>query len=101
VKAKTLVNKMLESDDNIDPKAYLMSLRSKRDVVQEIIKKYAVRHTWQDYNRLLITFTKDVRLTNAFFNAGVEPASVIGISGGSKNSRLLYLWADGDLDRLI
>ena len=101
--AKAIVNKLMEddADDAADPKAYAMSLRRKRDIVQEVVKKYAVRHTWQDYNRLLITFPRDVRFGIALHNAGVPPASSIGISGGSKNYRMLYLWNNGDLDRLV
>ena len=103
--AKSVVNKLLEAgedeDKDIDPKTYMMALRHKRDIVQELVKKYAVRHTWQDYNRLLITFPKDVRFGIALHNANVPPASSIGISGGSKNNRMLYLWREGDLDRLV
>ena len=101
MKASTIVNKLLEGDEDIDPKAYAMALRRKRDVVQDLIKKYAVRHTWQDYNRLLITFPKDVRFGIALHNAGVPPSNSIGVSGGSKNNRMLYLWDHGDLDKLI
>ena len=102
MKAKAVVDKLLETpEDAVDPKAYAMALRRKRDVVQELVKKYAVRHTWQDYNRLLITFPKDVRFGIALHNAGVAPANSIGVSGGSKNYRMLYLWNDGDLDKLI
>ena len=101
--AATVVNKLLETDadDAADPKAYAMALRRKRDIVQELVKKYAVRHTWQDFNRLLITFPKDVRFEIALYNANVPPASSIGISGGSKNNRMLYLWNSGDLDTLV
>ena len=102
-----VVDKLLEADPlvdpdaDVDPKAYAMTMRRKRDIVQEIIKKYAVRHTWQDWNRLLITFPKDVRFEIALHNAKVPPASSIGVSGGSKNYRMLYLWNEGDLDRLV
>lgn len=91
----------VDPDADVDPKAYAMTLRRKRDIVQELVKKYAVRHTWQDYNRLLITFPKDVRFGIALHNANVPPASSIGVSGGSKNNRMLYLWNEGDLDTLI
>lgn len=101
MKAKQVVDKLLEADELVDPKAYAMGLRRKRDVVQEIVKKYAVRHTWQDYNRLVVTYPKNVRFGIALFNANVPPASIIGISGGSKNNRSLYLWNEGDLDSFI
>lgn len=102
MKATSVVNRLLETpEDDVDPKAYVMAMRRKRDIVQELVKKYAVRHTWQDYNRLLITFPKDVRFGIALHNAGVPPASSIGVSGGSKNNRMLYLWNHGDLDKLI
>lgn len=100
MKAQTVVNKLLEADE-FDPKSYLMALERKRDIVQRLVKKYAVRHSWQDPNRLLITFPKDVRFGIALHNHGVSPASSIGISGGSKNYRMMYLWADGDLDSLV
>lgn len=108
MKARIIVDKLLEADPpavdpdaDVDPKAYAMTLRRKRDIVQELIKKYAVRFTWQDWNRLLITFPKDVRFEIALHNANVPPASSIGISGGSKNNRMLYLWNEGDLDKLV
>lgn len=103
VTATSVVNKLLEADPDadLDPKAYAMALRRKRDVVQDLIKKYAVRHTWQDYNRLCITFPKDVRFEIALHNANVPPASSIGISGGSKNYRMLYIWNSGDLDSFV
>jgi len=101
VTAKSVVNKLLEAEDDVDPKAYLMAMRRKRDIVQELVKKYAVRHSWQDLNRLLITFPKDVRFEIALHNANVPPDVAIGVSGGSKNYRMMYLWKEGDLDRLV
>ena len=112
MKAKAIVNKLLDNDADVDPEAYVAALRRKRDVVQKLIKNYAIRHTWQDsancasrnrasVDRLLITFPKDVRFGIALHNHGVSPVSSICISGGSKNNRMLYIWNDGDLDSLI
>ncbi|MCW5550878.1 MAG: hypothetical protein KIS67_01800 [Verrucomicrobiae bacterium] len=36
--ATIIVNKLLEAEDDLDPKAYMMSLRRKRAVVQERIR---------------------------------------------------------------
>jgi hypothetical protein len=101
VTAKSVVDRIIEDEDDVDPTTYLMSLRRKRDVVKQLIQKYAVKHTWQDPNRLAITFPKDVRFGIALHNHGVAPANTIGISGGVKNTRMLYLWNEGDLDTLI
>ena len=63
--AKTVVDHLIEDEDDVDPKEYLLSLQRKRDVVQRLIKKYGVKHSWQDPNRLAITYPKDVRFSIA------------------------------------
>lgn len=99
--AAAVVNKLLEAVDDMDPKAYMMGLKTKRETVLALVRKYAVRHQWSfgdNCERLLITFPKEVDLTALLTRAGAPPASVTGITGGSKNHRLSYLWRRGDLD---
>lgn len=98
-----VVNKLLEAEDDVDPKAYMMALRRKRDVVQELIKRYAVRHRW-DYDRgerVAVTFPKDLDFKKLLADHGVPCANVMGISGGNKNHRLQFYWNAGELDGLI
>jgi len=99
--SQRIVDKLMESDDDVDPKSYIMALQRKRDIVKALVKKYAVRHSWQDPNRLLITYPKDVRFGIVLHNHNVSPQSSIGISGGSKNHRMMFLWAPGELDKLV
>jgi hypothetical protein len=100
--AAAVVNKLLEAVDDMDPKAYMMGLKTKREAVLALVRKYAVRHQWEfgteGYERLLITFPKEVDFTARLKRAGAPPFSVVGITGGSKNYRLSYLWPRSDLD---
>jgi len=103
VKARAVVNKLLESDEDVDPKDYMMSLRRKRDIVKALVAKYAVRHRWEyrtDVEVLLITFPKEIDFEHLLNRNGVAPANTMGISGGSKNYRLQFMWDRGYLDKL-
>ena len=103
VTAKMVVNKLLESDEDVDPKTYMMSLRCKRDIVKALVAQYAVRHRWEhrpDTEVLLITFPKEVDFEHLLNRSGVAPANTMGISGGSKNYRLQFMWDKGYLDKL-
>jgi hypothetical protein len=98
-----IVKTLLEAEDDVDPKAYIMTLRRKRDVVQELIKRYAVRHRW-DFDqgeRVAVTFPKDLNFKKLLADHGVPCANVMGISGGNKNHRLQFYWKAGELDGLV
>lgn len=110
--AKVVVNKLLEMDADIDPaldadidpKAYAMALQQKRDIVKALVAKYAVRHRWehrQDSEVLLITFPKEIDFEHLLNRSGVAPANTMGISGGSKNYRLQFMWDKEYLDKLV
>lgn len=101
----TVVNKLLETDNPDDPRAYVgyyvKSLRQKRDIVVELLKQYAVRKRWLDYNRVSVTFPKTINLQYIFRQHGVPARSVTGISNSVNNYHLQFYWADGDLDSFI
>ena len=108
VTAEAIVDKLIESDAadtgaDVDPKAYMMSLRRKRDVVQALIKRFAVSHRWGFGfgDRVAVTFPKELNFKQLLADYGVAPTNVMGISGGSKNYRLEFYWEPGDLDTLV
>lgn len=104
MKAKAIVNKLLEDEEPIDPKAYAMGLRRKRDVVQDLIKRYAVHHRWDFHGsgqQVAVTFPKDLDFKKLLFDHGVGPDSTVGISGGSKNHRLQFYWKTGELEKFV
>jgi hypothetical protein len=99
-----IVQHLLESDDDVDPKAYMMSLRRKRDVVIELVRSFGVRNRWEfttQSERLNITYPKEISFSALLRKHGVTPAGAVGISGGSKNCRLSFWWHPGELDTLV
>lgn len=102
--ATAVVQHLLDSDDDLDPKAYLMALRLKRDIVNQLVYNHAVRHTWTHdggCDRLNITYPKDVPFGVLLRAYGVPPSGTVGISGGSKNYRMSFWWHPGELDTLV
>jgi hypothetical protein len=95
---------LLESDEDVDPKAYMMSLRRKRDVVIELVRRFSVRHAWEfttQSERLNVTYPKEIDFSHLLCRHGVAPETVAGISSGSKNYRMSYWWQPGALDQLV
>ena len=103
MKAKDLIEMGIDDPEQLVPHM-LGQMQRKRDVVKALVAQYAVRHRWehrQDCEVLLITFPKKVDFEHLLNRSGVAPANTMGISGGSKNHRLQFMWDRGYLDRLV
>lgn len=95
-----IVDRLVEADE-VDPKAYAMSLVRKREIVRALVKQHAVSHKWHDSDRLLITYPKSIPFENLLRNLGVPPSHNVKISQGAKNRRTIFVWEIGALEKLI